>query len=619
MTAAPFPTALAPVKRVSLFRRYLRRPAGVVALVVMLLIVLAAILAPWLAPFDPDHVDFKLVRAEPGNGHLFGGDSAGRDVYSRLLYGAQTSLFGALITCVAGVVLGVPTGVIAGYFGGTADRVFSWISDALQSVPGMLVLLIVAAGTGQSFTILMITLGVFLAPGYYRITRGRALAVRKEPYIDAARVAGVTNGRIIRTHMLRAVYAPIIVQTALTAGLAIGMQAGLQYLGIGSASTPSWGQTMNDGYQNIRTSPLLLLWPSLALGLTIAALAYIGSILADLISVRAETPTRKIRLRVREELKAAPKADDLSAREVSGVHQHEAENCALRIDNLRVGYATQSGLKEVVKGVSLDAAPGEVLGIVGESGSGKTQTMFAALDLLPTGGTAVADGIWVGGREVGKLSSADRHALLGKSIGYVPQEPMTNLDPCYTIEHQLVEPLRRVIGLSKEEARKRAREVLVRVGITDPERVLKSYPHQISGGMAQRVLIAGAVAGRPSLLVADEPTTALDVTVQAEVLELLRELQQEYGMALVIVTHNFGVVADICDRVVVMKDGRIVETGPVERIFRDAADPYTAELIGASLDDTEGRVELDEVWVAASAGAGVEEQSAANVGGKDDA
>jgi peptide/nickel transport system permease protein len=258
-----------------------------------------------------------------------------------------------------------------------------------------------------------------------------------------------------------------------------------------------------------------------------------------------------------------------------------------------VGYAARTGVNEVVRGVSFDAAPGEVLGIVGESGSGKTQTIFSVLGLLPAGGTAVADGIRVGGEEVGHRTPKERAALLGRSIGYVPQEPMTNLDPSYPIGHQLVEPLRHVHGLSKAEARQRARDVLVRVGITEPDRVLGAYPHQISGGMAQRVLIAGAVAGRPSLLVADEPTTALDVTVQAEVLELLRELQREYGMALVIVTHDFGVVADICDRVVVMKDGRVVETGPVERIFRRPEDPYTAELIGASLDDATCRDEPD--------------------------
>ncbi|RKT53730.1 dipeptide/oligopeptide/nickel ABC transporter permease/ATP-binding protein [Saccharothrix australiensis] len=617
MTAAPFPTTLAPVKRISLWRRYLRRPLGVVALAVLLVVVALAVLAPWLAPFDPNLVDFKITHAEPGDGHLLGGDSAGRDILSRLLYGARTTLFGAVITCAAGLLLGVPAGVVAGYFGGTADRLCSWVSDALQSVPGMIVLLVVAAGTGQSFAVLMVALGIFLAPGYYRITRARALAVRKEPYIDAARVAGVTNPRILRTHMMRAVYAPIVVQTALTAGIAIGMQAGLQFLGIGSASTPSWGQMMNDGFQNMLTYPLILLWPSIALGVTIAALAFIGSTLADLISIRAEQPGRRARARARQALVAAPAPGGLPDRVASGAHEHRAEDCALRIDNLRVGYATPGGVKEVVRGVSLDAAPGEVLGIVGESGSGKTQTIFTVLDLLPAGGTAIADGIWVGGREVGRLPARERAALLGRSIGYVPQEPMTNLDPCYTVEHQLVEPLRHVHGLSKADARKRAREVLVRVGITDPDRVLASYPHQISGGMAQRVLIAGAVAGRPSLLVADEPTTALDVTVQAEVLELLRELQQEYGMALVIVTHNFGVVADICDRVVVMKDGRIVETGPVERIFRRPEDGYTAELISASLDDTEGRHELDEAWVRESPGD--LDRSAAHVGGEDDA
>ncbi|RLK55037.1 dipeptide/oligopeptide/nickel ABC transporter permease/ATP-binding protein [Actinokineospora cianjurensis] len=604
MTTAPFPTTLAPVRRISLLRRYLRRPLGVVALVVLLLLVAAAVLAPWLAPFDPNFVTFKIVHAEPGNGHLLGGDSAGRDILSRLLYGARTTLYGAVITCVAGLVLGVPAGVSAGYFGGATDRICSWLSDALQSIPGMIVLLVVAAGTGQSFPVLMVALGVFMAPGYYRISRARAMAVRKEPYIDAARVAGVTNPRILRTHMMRAVYAPIVVQTALTAGIAIGMQAGLQFLGIGSASTPSWGQMMNDGFNTMLTYPKILLWPSIALGITIAALAFIGSTLADLISIRAEQPSKRSKARVRQEL-AAPSAAELSNRGASGSHEHALEDCALRVENLRVGYATQGGVKEVVCGVSLDAAPGEVLGIVGESGSGKTQTSFAVLDLLPSGGTAVADGIWISGREVSKLSSAERAALLGRSIGYVPQEPLSNLDPCYTIEHQLVEPLRYVHGLSKADARARAREVLVRVGITDPERVLGSYPHQISGGMAQRVLIAGAVSGRPSVLVADEPTTALDVTVQAEVLELLRELQQEYGMALVIVTHNFGVVADICDRVVVMKDGRIVETGRVEQIFRAPAHPYTAELISASLDDVEGRDELD--------------RALAHAGGEDDA
>ncbi|MDA3645235.1 dipeptide/oligopeptide/nickel ABC transporter permease/ATP-binding protein [Saccharopolyspora indica] len=557
-----------------LWRRYLRRPAGALALAVFLLVVLAGLLAPLLAPHDPNHVDFTLAQAPPGPGHLMGGDSTGRDIFSRLLFGARTTVYGAAVACLTGIALGVPGGVAAGYLGGRADRIGSWISDAVQSVPGMVVLLIVAAGTGSNFTVLMVTIGVFMAPGYFRISRSRALAVRKEPYIDAARVAGLTDAQVLRSHVLRAVRAPIIIQTALTAGIAMGMQTGLQFLGVGAASTPSWGQMMNDGFRTMLNHPLILLWPSAALGLTIAALAFMGSTLADLVSVRAGDPGRH----------DAAEPDHPR----TGTLVHPPEQAALRIDNLRVAYREQ-----VVHGISLDVAPGEVLGIVGESGSGKSQTVFAALDLLPAAARSTADGIRIGGREVGGLPRGKRHALLGTEIGYVPQEPMSNLDPCYTIGHQLVEPLRAVHGLGKAQARERAREILRRVGIAEPDRLLASYPHQISGGMAQRVLIAGAVAGRPGLLVADEPTTALDVTVQAEVLELLRELQSEHGMALVIVTHNFGVVADICDRVVVMKDGAIVETGPVARIFAEPADPYTAELIQASQEDTETRAELD--------------------------
>ncbi|MFE6774941.1 dipeptide/oligopeptide/nickel ABC transporter permease/ATP-binding protein [Streptomyces sp. NPDC057702] len=570
-----------------LWARYLRRPVGVTALAVFLLVVLAGLFAPLLAPHDPNFVDFALTQTTPDSGHWMGGDSAGRDILSRLLFGARTTLYGAAVACLTGIVLGVPAGVAAGYFGGLTDRVFSWISDGVQSVPGMIVLLIVAAGTGANFTVLMITVGAFMAPGYYRISRSKAQAVRKEPYIDAARVAGLTHVKILHAHVLRAVHAPVIIQSALTAGVAMGMQTGLQFLGIGTASEANWGQMMNDGFRTMLTHPLILLWPSAALGITIAALAFMGSTLADLVSVRAEPAPRRRRGTEPTPQGAIAKTGELV---------HPVQASALRVDNLRVSYRTAHGDKQVVRGVCLDVAPGEVLGIVGESGSGKSQTVFSALDLLPPDGQAHADGIWLGGQPVGDLSRAARHALLGTQIGYVPQEPMSNLDPCYTVGHQLVEPLRAVHKLSKVAAREKARAMLLRVGITDPDRVMASHPHQISGGMAQRVLIAGAVAGNPSLLVADEPTTALDVTVQAEVLELLRELQREFRMALVIVTHNFGVVADICDRVAVMKDGRVIETGSVDQIFAHPTDPYTAELIRASQDDTESRAELDAAW-----------------------
>lgn len=574
-------------RRSSLFRRFLRHPGGYIPLAIFVLIVLVGVFAPLLAPMDPNLVDLAAAKAPPSPEHLLGGDSTGRDILSRLIYGTRTTLWGALITIVTALVIGVPSGVAAGYFGGVFDRVATWISDALQSIPGMIILLVVAAGSRNNFELLMVTVGVFMVPGYFRIARSQTLAVRGEAYIDAARVSGLSDARIIFRHVITAVYPPVIIQTALTAGIAMGMQAGLQFLGIGDSNVPSWGAMMLEGFRLMLTYPLMLLWPSAALGLTIAVLAIMGSTLAELVQVRTPRAARRRRRGVLET------ADEVAAPPATGSVRHEAPASALRVENLHVVHATPTGETEVVHGVTLDVAPGEVVGIVGESGSGKSQTVFSVLDLLPATGRATADAIWVGGAEVTHATPKERQALLGRTIGYVPQEPMSNLDPSYTIGHQLIEPLRRTHGLGKAAARQRAREVLLRVGLSDPDRVMRSYPHQVSGGMAQRLLIAGAIAGRPSLLVADEPTTALDVTVQAEVLELLRELQAEYGMALLIVTHNFGVVADICDRVIVMRGGDIVESGPVDDLFAAPTQEYTRELIAASLDEAEGRAALD--------------------------
>ncbi|UOQ56000.1 dipeptide/oligopeptide/nickel ABC transporter permease/ATP-binding protein [Leucobacter allii] len=595
--------------RGSTLLRFLRRPAGAGTSLVLLGIVLIAVLAPWISPYDPHAVDLGITRALPGPEHLLGGDTNGRDVLSRLLWGARSTLWGALVAVATAIVLGVPSGLAAGYSGGVVDRIGAWISDALQALPGMIILLIVAASTKNDFTLLMATLGVILAPGYFRLTRSAVLAVRGEPYVDAARVAGLTDLRIMARHVIRAVIAPIVIQSALTAGIAMGMQAGLQFLGIGGGTTPGWGSAMSEGFKVMRTDPLLLVWPSLALGLTIAALAIAGSTLADVISVKTPRLSGRDRRRIAAQNAAGRPAGATTT--TTGSISVAAVDSAVRLENLRVQYETADGVVEVVHGITLDVAPGEVLGIVGESGSGKSQTVFSMLDLLPQSGSCTADAIWIGGADVTTLPRRDRARLLGHEIGYIPQEPMSNLDPSYTIGTQLIEPLRAVHGMGRAEARAHALAMLERVGIVDPPRVMRAYPHELSGGMAQRVLIAGAIAGRPSVLVADEPTTALDVTVQAEVLELLRELQREYGMALVIVTHNFGVVADLCDRVVVMRSGSIVELDDVGPIFAHPEHAYTRELISASLDGTASRGALDR------GGRDVAADSAASVGNGD--
>jgi ABC-type dipeptide/oligopeptide/nickel transport system ATPase component len=265
------------------------------------------------------------------------------------------------------------------------------------------------------------------------------------------------------------------------------------------------------------------------------------------------------------------------------------------VRDLHVGYGYRSGEVEVVHGISFDIRAGEVLGLVGESGSGKSQTALAILGLLPFGGEITSGSIRLDDRELTALGERRYTALRGTDIAYVPQEPMSNLDPTFTVGSQLTVPLRRKLGLSAREARTSALELLERVGISDPQKVFASYPFQLSGGMAQRVLIAGAVSCGPRLLIADEPTTALDVTVQAEVLEILRTLQRESGMAVLMVTHNFGVVADICDRVAVMSQGELVEEGDVRTVLRDPRHPYTISLLEAMLDESRTREDVDAI------------------------
>ncbi|MFJ9202079.1 dipeptide/oligopeptide/nickel ABC transporter permease/ATP-binding protein [Streptomyces flaveolus] len=573
----------APGRRV--LRRLLRNPLGAGSAAVLLLLVTAVLLAPWLAPQDPSAAALGQAFADPGGAHPLGMDSAGRDILSRILYGGRNTLGGALIALGIALAVGVPAGLYAGYRGGRFDAAANWTVDLVMALPAMVVLLASRAILGPRAWALMVVLGVLAAPSFYRLVRGIVASVRKELYIDAAKVSGLSDARIVARHVLIVVRGPVIIQVALVAGVAIGLQAGLEFLGIGSGSTATWGAMLNEAFQNIQRAPLLMLWPGLALGLTNGALVLFASALRDGLEDRAgRPPARPGAARPR----AAPVPADEDRHVAGDTPDERAELLSVR--GLTVAYAQPDGTeKEVVHGVDLDVRAGEIVGLVGESGSGKTQTAFAVLGLLPDGGRIGCGSVLVGGREVTGLRERDHRALRGRTVAYVPQEPMSNLDPAFTIGSQLMEPMRHALGLSRREAARRAVELLRLVEIPQPERTLRLYPHQISGGMAQRVLIAGAMSCDPELLIADEPTTALDVRVQAEVLDLLRRLQRDRGLGVLLVTHDLGVVADLCDRVAVMNGGRIVETGTVEQVLHSPEDPYTRTLLDAVLDEAPAR------------------------------
>ena len=252
----------------------------------------------------------------------------------------------------------------------------------------------------------------------------------------------------------------------------------------------------------------------------------------------------------------------------------------LDVKGLKTVFRTRGGEVHAVNSVDFDLRPGELLGVVGESGSGKSVTMMSLLRLLPSPPAEMRDGtVMFGGQDLLKISPEELRQVRGSKIGFIFQDPMTSLNPVYTIGFQLAEPLRAHLGMSKAQARARSIELLRLVGIPDAERRLKDYPHQFSGGMRQRVMIAIALACDPQVLIADEPTTALDVTIQAQIIELMKELRQKLGMAIIWVTHDLGVIAGIADRVMVMYAGQIVEEGPVTEIFRDPQHPYTQALL----------------------------------------
>ena len=260
----------------------------------------------------------------------------------------------------------------------------------------------------------------------------------------------------------------------------------------------------------------------------------------------------------------------------------------LDIKNLTVKFATATGSFTAVDGIDVRVDKGEVLAIVGESGSGKSVSMLAVMGLLPDTATITADEMTYDGRDISKLSASERRKLIGREITMIFQEPVASLNPSFTTGFQIEEVLRFNLGMSRREARARALELYRAVGIPEPEEKLKSYPHQMSGGQCQRVMIAMAIASNPRLLIADEPTTALDVTIQKQILDLLMKLQEDYGMALILITHDMGVVAETADRVVVQYKGKKMEEADVLSLFEAPQHPYTRALLSALPENATG-------------------------------
>ncbi|WP_432840440.1 dipeptide/oligopeptide/nickel ABC transporter permease/ATP-binding protein [Dactylosporangium sp. CA-092794] len=546
-----------------------RHPLGTICAGYLVLLVAALAAAPLIAPHDPLAQDLGHALAGPGSTYWLGTDQLGRDVTSRLLYGGRSALMDVVTAVVTALAVGVPLGLVGGYLGGWVDRVIMRVADLIFAIPGIIVLLMVVAIFPGNNTIAMITLGLLHTPGIARVVRGSTIAGRGELFVRAAVLSGLRTPAILRRHLLPSLAGPIIVQASLFAAAALVVESGLSFLGLlrPDSAGPTWGNLVTQAANVSGQNPWLLVPTGGIVALTVVAFSLLGDAIRDATIGRSAPPVP---------LRSAPRrrggTDVAAAAPGAGV---------LDVRGLTVSLHRGGTDTTVVSDVSFRLGSGECIGIVGESGCGKSTTIRAILGLLPAGGKVTAGAVLFDGADLTRLSERELSRRRGAGIALVSQDPLNGLDPVYTVGSQLREAIRRHTRMTRAQADERAIELLRMVRFPDPGAVLPRRAHELSGGMAQRVGIALALAANPKVLIADEPTSALDVTVQAEILALLRELRERLGMAVILVTHDWGVLADICDRTLVMYAGQIVETGTIEQVYRRPAHPYSDALLAS--------------------------------------
>ncbi|MFJ9711652.1 dipeptide/oligopeptide/nickel ABC transporter permease/ATP-binding protein [Streptomyces sp. NPDC101234] len=570
-----------------------RRPVTAASSLVVAGVCLAVLAAPLLAPHPPLEQDLTSALTGPSGHHLLGTDGLGRDVLSRLLYGGRPALLGVGLAVLVYAVVGMTLGVVAGYLRGWTDRVIVSILDVLLSVPAIIVTLAVLAIFHQSNIAAMLTIGFFASANLARIIRSSCIALREELFVDAAKVSGLGPARIMVRHILPGLVGQLLVQVCLFAGIALAIQTGLGFLGLATpAPAPSWGGMVGDAAQVMQQDPYLLLVSGGLIGVMTISFGLLGDGLRDLEEDRRRATGGGSPRPVR--VPAGPDPEGPSGESSDVPPDSQSDDAVLAVRDYSIAFATAQGTRVVVDSVGFTVRPGEIFGLVGESGSGKTVTGLSLLGLLPANGAVTGGSAWLAGRRISGLPEKELRHLRGSEIALVSQEPMMALDPYFTIGSQLSEIVRRIGGVSggKEAVRQRVHELLTSVHLRETDDVARRHPHELSGGMLQRIAIAMALAGSPKVLIADEPTTALDVTVQAGILDLLRSLRDERGTAIILITHDLGVVADTCDRAIVMEQGRIVEEGAVEDIFYRPRHPYTTRLIQStpSIAPIEGRI-----------------------------
>ena len=527
-----------------------------------LLLVFLAVFRDLLPLRDPDALGIRTGECDkyqdPGWDAFFGCDNLGKDLFAQVVYGTRPALLLGFTVTIIAATFGTIAGVIGGYVRGRFDAVMTTLIDITLAFPALVLLIAVRSSFGNGVTVFIVLFSLLGIPGYARIVRGASPALSEREFVDAAAAMGATRSRIVRRELLPNVMLPVLSFAFIGLALVILAEGGLAFLGL-SLDQITWGQLIADGRDEIRERPHLSLIPSTVMFVTILAFNLIGDGIRSLVAPREVATARRLH--------------------VEGEREPSNDDAVLHLKNLSTVLHTPGGRVEAVDAVTLSIAPGESVGVVGESGSGKTMILRSIVGAFPLADVSRSGTVDVAGVDMLRSDDATIRRTLGTKIGMISQNPLTALNPVRRIGHQIMEPMLIHGGLSKSAAQSRALELLQQVGIPAPEQRMKEYPHQLSGGMRQRATIAIALANEPELLLADEPTTALDVTVQDQILRLLDDLRAERGMAMVLVTHDLAVVRGFTDRVAIVYGGQIVEFGPTEEIFARPQHRYTVALM----------------------------------------
>lgn len=557
-------------------RRARVHPQLVIGAVLVGLVVVTALVSLVWTPYDPEHAGAERL-LPPGSEHWLGTDRFGRDVLSQVMAGAQITLLVGLVAVGIAAVVGVPLGVLAGMRGGRLGALLMRGSDILLAFPGLLLAIVLGAVYGAGTVTAMVALGIGSIPAFARVARGGTLQVVRSDYVLAARAANRGELAIAARHVLPNIGGMVMVQCSVNFAIAVLAEAGLSFLGLGTPPpTPSWGRMLQESQQFLGVADHLAIVPGVAIAVAVLGFNLLGDGLRDVFDPRLSAVGPQARA-----AEPSPSVEPVETRQPSVETPQPPDEtqqpAALDVRDLTV--RTNSG-RPLLSDVSLRVAPGERVGLIGESGSGKTMTALAALGLLPDGVAATGQVRLAG--VPGNLLDRGEQAmarLRGEAMSMVFQEPMTALNPLMRVGRQVAETMT-LHGTTSRTATRRAAELLTEVGL--PSGAARRYPHELSGGQRQRVGLAMALANDPAVLVADEPTTALDVTVQRQVLDLMVRLVEDRGAGLLFITHDLAVVSQVCERVVVLLEGVVVEEGPVAEVFAQPRHEYTKRLLAAS-------------------------------------